>query len=570
MPAVVALLVFSTAQVVDALLGTDLLDVPPMLLLVAASAYAVGRLAHRGVTASAVAVAAVSLTWAGQTYAPTEYAVLDDLVFYLLVAGGPAVAGAVVRARAAQVQELRRVAGLLAVQREEAARAAELKERNRVEIGLHRGFSEQVAAIVMRMEGARAAGPEELAHALADVEAASRHTLQDLRHALGTLRDSTPLAAPSSSRPPPPGPPRRPLDWRDGLVALGCGIAVGIEVAVSPSTQGSVTANVLTGLAVASPLVLRRVLPVPASLAFLTGVAVMSHWLTPWTVMVTTILPMLVAAYSIGAHARSWQRYVGLAVVLLGPAAVMAAVPAAAREPDGLAPTIIWLALAFGAGVASAGWSLRAAELRRVVAELERGRDIHVQRAVEEERNRLARELHDTVAHSMTVICLQAAAGQAAATDTATTILTAARAALDELRAGLDQLDHRGALEPEEIRARARAAGLRPEVRVVGDLEDLPEEVRALAGRLLREALVNAGRYAAGARVVVDVVVDDQLRIDVVNDAGAETGFQDGAGTGLGSLIDEVTRCGGTLRAGPRHDGGWQVSATLPRQEVLV
>jgi signal transduction histidine kinase len=499
--------------------------------------------------------------------------VLDDLFFYLLVVGGPACAGVMVRDRSTQVRELRRLAGLLELQREEAARAAELRERNRVEIGLHRGFSEQIAAIVMRVEGAVGSSPEDMAHALADVEAASRHTLEELRRALGTLRDGTPAAGSDPVTSPVPDPPPPGIDWRDAALALTCGAAVAVETVVSPSTVGPVVANVLVGLVVTSPLALRRARPVLAAVALLVGVAAMSRWLTPWTVMVTTLLPILLAAYSVGAHARSWHRYAGLAVVLTGPAAIMAAVPATAREPGGVPPTMIWLALAFGAGLVAAGWSRRAREQRHVVAELERGHDVHVQRAVEEQRSRLARELHDTLAHSMTVICLQASGGQVRGTateDTARTILSAARAGLVELRHGLDQLDQRGALEPEEIRSRARAAGLRPEVRVAGDLEALPGQTTALAGRLVREALVNAGRYAPGSRVVVTIDAGDDLRIEIANAAGSGPQFDHGAGTGLRALTEQVARSGGVLEAGPHPDGGWRVSATLPRQEVLA
>ena len=568
-----ALLLLCSAQVAEALLGGSSLDVPPVLLLVAASAYAVGRLATHAAAAVVGVAAAAALTWAGQLYSPGEYPVLDDLFFYLLAVGGPATAGAVVRARAAQVRELRRLAGLRELQLQEAARAAGLRERNRVEIGLHRGFSEQVAAIVLRMEGALDASPEQRRLALADVEAASRHTLEDLRQALGTLRDDT---WPEGVAPEPQQVPRLPpprVDWRDGVIALACGGAVAVEVVVSSSTVGPLAANVLAGLVVTSPVALRRTRPILAAVALLAGVAAMSHWLTPWTAMVTTLLPMLVVSYAIGAHARSWHRYAGLGVVLVGPAGVMAAVPAPAREPDGVLPTMVWLFLAFAAGVVASGWSTRALEQRHVVAELERGRDVHVQRAVEEERSQLARELHDSLAHSMTVVCLQASAGQlptATSVDAALTILSAARAGLAELREGLDRLDQRGALEPEEIRTRARAAGLRPEVRVAGDLDSLPVQSRALAGRLVREALVNAGRYAPGSRVVVDIVAGDGLRIEVANAAGSGTRFDGGAGTGLRALAEQVASSGGLLEAGPRPGGGWQVSATLPHQEVLA
>src|SRR5690606_35613732 len=97
-----------------------------------------------------VVVAAASLTWAYQLGDPGAYPVLDDFVFALLVVGAPALAGAAVRGRAAQVRELDRLARLLDGQRRAEVRAVQLEERNRLEVSLHRGFSEQVSAIAMR------------------------------------------------------------------------------------------------------------------------------------------------------------------------------------------------------------------------------------------------------------------------------------------------------------------------------------------------------------------------------------------------------------------------------------
>ena len=138
-----------------------------------------------------------------------------------LVIGPPdGLAGAVVRGRAHQVRELRRVAGLLAAQRETEVRAARLEERNRLEMRLHRGFSEQVAAIAMRTESAVGAEGETVKHALAEVEAASRQSLDELREALGSLREPAPVppsaegVAPSAIE---------PVGPRDVALALAAG-----------------------------------------------------------------------------------------------------------------------------------------------------------------------------------------------------------------------------------------------------------------------------------------------------------------------------------------------------------
>src|SRR5690606_21611013 len=213
----------------------------------------------------------------------------------------------------------------------------------------------------------------------------------------------------------------------------------------------------------------------------------------------------------------------------------------------------------------SASWSRRAAKLRAGVAELERGLDVEVKLAVAEQRTRLAGDLHDTVAHAMTVICLQASAGQVSSgTASLDAVLGAARDSLHELRHGLENLAENGELGAVELCARARGAGLHPDVRVTGQLDDVPAATRSLAVRVVREALTNAGRYAPGASVRIEVAAGDVLRLSVL-DEGAQSppvgGL--GAGTGLASLAESVARRGGTMSWGPTV-GGFHVTATLP------
>ena len=567
--AVALLLLLSGAQLADAARGGGLVGTPPLLLGSALAGYLVGLAARWPVAAGAVGLSATALTWAHQLESPGAYPVLDDFVFSLVAVGAPALAGAVVRGRSLQVRELRRLAALLAAQRETEVRAARLEERNRLEMRLHRGFSEQVAAIAMRTESAVGAEDATVKHALTEVEAASRQSLDELREALGSLREPAPAPPPAQGVAPGGVEPVGP---RDVALAVATGAMLAVESVVSPSAQGPAVLAVAVALLTCAPLVVRRSHPVLATAGVVTGLVVMTAWLTPAAAMVTTILPVLVCGYVAGAHARgAARRALVLGVVLAGLAVIAWLSEPGELDPAGVLPVVVFLGVATVVGTVSAGWTTRAAELRATVAELERGREAEVGLAVAEQRNRLAGELHDTVAHAMTVICLQASAGQVSP-DSARldAILDTARSSLELLRNGLDNLGDDDELGLAEVSAQAARAGLHAEVSVHGRVDDLPHATRRLAARVVRESLTNAGRYAPGSRVRVEVVADDALRVSVMDEGATGRAVEGlGAGTGLRGLAGEVERSGGSMSWGRLGDG-FRVEVTLPGSEVLV
>ncbi len=567
--AVVLLLSVVALQLADALRGGVLAGTPILILGSAVAGYLVGLTCRWPVTLGAGLSAASVLTWAHQLADPGVHPVPDDFVFSLLCVGAPALAGAVVQGRSDQVRELRRVAALLEAQRGAEVRRARLEERNRLQVLLYRGFSEQMAAIAVRAESAVGAEDVEMRRALADIEGAARASLDELRGVLGSLRDEseTNRAEPARTPVAPPAPVGR------ADIALGSviGALLAVESVVSPQAHGPALLNVLVALLAAAPLVIRRQHPVTSCALTLSGLTVMAVWLTPPTVMVTSILAVLTCGYVVGAHGRGGQRIVGAALVLGALVLLAWTDPRGLADPAALAPMLAFTAIAVGVGVVSAGWSQRAAELVATVAELERGREVEVGLAVAEQRNRLAAELHDTVAHAMTVICLQASAGQVRpGPHTLDTLLDAARSGLHELRDGLGHLVEDGELGVAGLSAQARRAGLRPQVRVIGRMDDLPPETRSMAARVLREALTNAGRYAPSSSVRIEVAASDVLRLSVLDegpDTPPERGL--GSGTGLATLAQEVSRRGGTMSWGPSGEG-FHVSATLPGIGVLA
>jgi signal transduction histidine kinase len=243
---------------------------------------------------------------------------------------------------------------------------------------------------------------------------------------------------------------------------------------------------------------------------------------------------------------------------------------------------IVALAVVFGdalGGRYAAETSLKEqAELRR--------QDLAWQ-AVLEERARIARELHDVVAHHMSVIALQAEAAPykieglpPAARDTFVVIRGAAREALAETRrvVGLLRSDGEGAervpqpgLERlDELVSWAEQAGLTVKRTIVGIPRQLSAGVDLSAYRIVQEALSNAARYAPGTHIDVEIrYAEDRLHVAVTDDGprGGEP-ESSGGGHGLVGMHERVAMLGGELTAGPRAAGGFEVRAELPYGNV--
>lgn len=208
-----------------------------------------------------------------------------------------------------------------------------------------------------------------------------------------------------------------------------------------------------------------------------------------------------------------------------------------------------------------------------------RGRDVDQARA--RERVQLARELHDTVAHHVSGIAIQAQAGRAVAAshperavealatieDAATRTLTELRAVVGVLRDAhdVDLAPQPGVAEVEQLATDGRT---RPgvEVRLAGDLDDLSPAVGAAVFRLAQESVTNARRHARHAtRVTVAVTGGpDRVRL-TVDDDGAPSGGRGPAGFGLVGMQERAALLGGTFHAGPVAERGWRVEAVLPR-----
>ena len=258
----------------------------------------------------------------------------------------------------------------------------------------------------------------------------------------------------------------------------------------------------------------------------------------------------------------------------------------------GLLVILTWLAITFVADVTTltdtiTGYAFFffAAALGAAVRYRARIRIRDIQEAKARERDQLARELHDVVAHHVSGIAIQAQAGRAVAAthperavDALATIEDAATRALTELRAivGVLRDARHSSLTPQpgmadiEQLATTGAAQPRVEVTLTGELTDLSPSVAAAVYRLAQESVTNSRRHARHAtRVTVQVTGEtDHVRLTVDDDGSTGSPHRSPDGYGLVGMRERVTLLGGTFAAGPTADRGWRVEANLPRAGV--
>jgi signal transduction histidine kinase len=285
------------------------------------------------------------------------------------------------------------------------------------------------------------------------------------------------------------------------------------------------------------------------------------------------------------ANAFAVGRWVGRWVSVAGAVALLAAMfvsAVLAHDADNwVVPSILLVGTAWVAGGAIRERDLVATRLAERAEELEREREAFATLSVRYERARIASELHDIVAHAISVMVVQAGAGQRIAAvdpeltdETFQAIAGAARQAEQDMTQLVSLLaaDDAIAQAPdltlvEELVARAAGTGLDVTLRLEGSREGLPASAVQTVYRVVRESLTNALRYASGAPVHVLVRGGAAaIDVEVVNDAAADAEALAGHGTGNGlrGLRERVGAGGGRMEAGPRESGGWRVAARIP------
>ena len=336
---------------------------------------------------------------------------------------------------------------------------------------------------------------------------------------------------------------------------------------------GSEWVYVPVALLMTVPLAWRRSAPLPVVTFVMASFAAQSLILDPTPTPDIELIPALIAVYSVALHASRWASYTGGALSLVAGLIWLGV-------DDFLLPTVLfggaWLA---GRLVQERKRYVEVLEQRTRV--LEREQEASARIAAAEERVRLARELHDAVGHSVSVMVVQAGAERLALGDerpetrgVLLAIERTGREALAEMSRLLDLLrreDEGLTLAPqpslarvESLVATARDAGVPVELRIEGERIALPAGIDVSAYRIVQEALTNVVKHAGPANASVLVRYgSDEVELEVADDGrGAANGNV--GGYGLAGMRERVELHGGSLETGARRSGGFFVKARLP------
>jgi len=370
------------------------------------------------------------------------------------------------------------------------------------------------------------------------------------------------------------------VDW---LLALALSILAVLEAA-SGMYPGPAAVAAAVQIAAILPVAFRRVAPLRA---IAIGVVVSLPYVVAYGSVnsLASLLAGLLFSYSVGRHTEGRELLVGAAIVL--SSIIELGVGGTFVSPSDWAFALILMGAALVVGVALRVQVQRSIALAVAVDRAQREQEATAQAAVNEERARIARELHDVVAHNVGLMILQAGGARSVlGTDPERTRTALAqveetgRQTLAEMRhlVGILRVDESATRHPlprlERLPAlvdEAQAAGLTVDLEVEGRVVELPAGLELAAYRIIQEALTNVRKHAAAARAKVRLSYEpDRLRIEVTDDGGPSGAAGDTArrtsdpGNGLIGMRERVQVYDGRMQAGPLPGGGFRVEATLP------
>jgi signal transduction histidine kinase len=371
----------------------------------------------------------------------------------------------------------------------------------------------------------------------------------------------------------------------DVALTLACVVLMHVEIPLNAKADPSVLGSV--AIVVASlPVLLRSQAPV---LAYVLSFVAMYGVIATVSVYNTMPAPVVLCAYAVaerhGLRAALVTGIASLPVVL----AILQVFSPHGILSWGTAQNLALVPLPLALGVAAHARRGYTTMLIERAEAAERSRESEALRRVDEERLRIARDVHDVVAHAMVTINVQAGVGAhlldrdpAQAYDTLRSIKQVSGDALTDLRAMLGVLREEGggasgAAAPAppvqrladlgDLRDSLAAAGLDVAFDIDPGARTLPAAVDATCFRVVQEALTNTLRHAGSASARVKVVrADDRVQLEVLDDGGTPRRplSDSGSGHGLTGMRERVAALGGTLDAGPRESGGWRVAASIP------
>ena len=369
------------------------------------------------------------------------------------------------------------------------------------------------------------------------------------------------------------------VDW---LIALALGGLVLGEMSFS-SFAGPRPVNALLFLSVCLTLLWRRRAPLVMLFIAVAVLGIQANFFDPPNQPpLSTFIILLVVFYSAAAYGDGRRAVIGAAVAFMMEIVIID-IPRflAGENPGDIIPAWVIYVIFWFVGRTIRQRQLQAVELEDRATRLEIEREEHARAAVAEERSRISRELHDVVAHSVSVIVVQAQAAQRLlegeqreARQALGSIETTGRQALTEMRRLLGILRRTEAelvLAPQPslsqldaLIEQLRASGLPVELRIEGEAKPLPPGVDLSAYRIVQEALTNSLKHAgpSHAQVVIHYRANE-LALEITDD-GTGNGEGGGAGQGLIGMRERVTLYGGVFQSGRRESGGYSVRARLP------
>ena len=409
-----------------------------------------------------------------------------------------------------------------------------------------------------------------------------------LQAATSTAPDPSTLSADGGTGWPPPAAEARRRRLRlgprsrraDVLLVVVLMSALAAEAATVSAREGSVVANAVAGVLVGASLLARHRFPLRAAVAGWSAVLGMTAFLTPATETAAVLAVILLLSYATGAHAPRSRAWAGLAIGLIGVTALSLLAPATPQSDDLVFPALL-IALAWLVGRVIRAEGALAAEVAQRAQRIERARENDATMAAAQERERMARELHDVVAHALTIMVVQAAGARRTlerapgrALQAITAVEQAGREALSELRRLLTLVHpteasallapQPGLAQVEALVERTRAGGLPIQLRIEGAPVSLPGGLDLAAYRVVQEALTNTLRHAGPARATVTIRYGNRRLLLKIQDDGRGTSAAHEPGHGIAGMRERVRLYGGNLVAGARRGGGYEVKATLP------
>ena len=370
--------------------------------------------------------------------------------------------------------------------------------------------------------------------------------------------------------------------WIDAAMAVAT-VAVGWAGMAAARTDADVDAAPLTpvmaliAVVAAAPIVWRRRWPLGMLAAAIAAVVVASAIDERGLFGGQLVVLAVVLLFAVGAWSGR-PRLAALVVLTLAALVVAGSLHDGNGVASATASAVALVVLPVVAGYATRTRRQYVAEVEARLAAAERDRDERARLAVAEERQRLARELHDVVAHHVSLIGVQAGAARVAlersperAAAALAAIESSSRAAVGELGQLLEVLAPREGLAPPQpglhalpaLIDRWRAAGVAVDARLSGDPAGVAPTVSLCCYRLVEEALTNVARHSTAATASVHVAIGPTISLEVTDPGPARVSSTAGTGRGLVGMRERVASCAGTLETGAQPDGSFRVAATM-------